>query len=48
MVVGILGQLKNKKQYCEEKWELSPRNKKCFRFQWCAGDSPFYASLHVQ
>lgn len=47
MVVCILGQLK-KKKYCEEKLELSPRNKKCFSFQWCAGDSPFYASVHVQ
>lgn len=31
MVVCILGQLK-KKKYCEEKLELSPRNKKCFSF----------------
>lgn len=31
-----------------KKLELSPRNKKCFSFQWCAGDSPFYASVHVQ
>lgn len=36
------------KKYCEKKLELSPRNKKCFSFQWCAGDSPFYASVHVQ